>query len=147
MVPNRVFDNCQFQTFIMGEHDEPTPIVSATNITGDEIINAIDGIDANGTAYECAYPNNGVGGLHRNSNDSVDALRYATHDIDAIRNYERRILGRFHDTMSREECVIYTRERAQIIKILKREKNVNTKKCMYVDDLVKEIAKIMEVRL
>jgi hypothetical protein len=150
MSPNSAFDMGNFQTYIMGQHDEPTPIVSATEtITSDEIRNLVDGLDATGHVYEVMldrdglrvrpndenidvdsiYPYIGIDNLHHYHNDSVDAVRYINNDINTTRDYARDV------------------ERDKIIEVLKREKNVNTKKCMYVDDLVKEIAKIMEVHL
>lgn len=136
MSPNPEFDVSRFQTYILGQHDEPTPIVSATEtITSDEIRNAIDGLDATGHTYEVVLDRAGMR-FRPNDNNS---------DVDSI--YPSILSRHLGDSMSREECALYTYERAQIIEILKREKNVNTKKCMYVDDLIKEIAKIMGVRL
>lgn len=140
--------DCDDFTVSVNNGIEYVPLTASPDTpTVQRIKRLVDAEDTHGRQHELYYPNIGIGGLHRDHDDSVDASRYITHDIDVTRNYESRILGRFHDTMSYEECVIYTRERAQIINILKREKNVNTKKCMYVEDLVKEIAKIMEVHL
>lgn len=139
MSPNHEFDIRDFQTYIIGQHDEPTPIVSATEtITADEIRNTIDDLDATGQTYEVRLSRDGLR-VRPNANDN-DII-----DVDSI--YPSILSRHLCDSMSREECAIYTYERAQIIEILKREKNINTKKCMYVEDLVKEIAKIMEVRL
>ena len=141
MSPNPEFDVSRFQTYIMGQHDEPTPIVSATEtITSDEIRNTIDGLDATGQVYEFRLSRDGlrvspntntvdVDSLYPNLIDSIDTSRYITNDINTTRTYARNV------------------ERDKIIEVLKREKNVNTKKCMYVEDLVKEIAKIMHVHL
>ena len=136
MNTNSVFNACDFQTYITGQGDEPTPITSATEtITTDEIRNTIDGLDATGQVYAVMLDRDG---LRVRANDNYI-------DVDSV--YPSIISRYVHDSMSREECAIYTHEREEIINILKREKNVNTRKCMYVDDLVKEIAKIMEVRL
>ncbi len=142
MSPHWEFNGRDFQTYINGQRLEPTPIVSATEtITSDEIRNAIDGIDATGHTYELVLDRAGARFRPNYNGDDIDvdvdsfypnlieATRYMNNDINTTRDYARDV------------------ERDKIIEVLKREKNVNTKKCMYVDDLVKEIAKIMGVHL
>lgn len=97
----------------------PNPVVTATEtvITADEIRYAINNAIV------------GTGGLHRRIVDNTETSEYIANDINTTRNHIRNV------------------ERDKIIEVLKREKDVNTKKCMYVEDLVKKIAKIMHVRL
>ena len=158
MSPNWEFNLRNYQTYIMGQGDEPTPIASATEpITLnelDEITNtmeenfAMDFARTHNIDVDSIYPRIGIDSLHC---DNLSATRCNINDFSRLVTFDDVIdsnSSRVNDVYNTQSTIYkYTHEREEIINILKREKNVNTRKCMYVDDLVKEIAKIMEIHL